>query len=269
MSATGESLLADLGLGLSIQCGDPGLGSIVRQELGALLVPALEGGVQVRVELGRLNEPVTDGALAADDRGWDLRTWGVRMRMDLGQGGGASRIRAEVATADPLSLHLALQDALYLLSPHHGALLLHAAAAEVDGGALVISGEKDAGKTTTCRNAPVRARIMGDEGIVCIPGQGGATAHATPFHSDEYAFAPTPGGRPLRALVQLVRGPRGLRRLGAGAALWPLMRASGRLGGPASPALLEMMARLVEQVPCWELSSDHPDQVWPLLGEVD
>jgi hypothetical protein len=264
----GERLLADLGLRLTIQCTDANLGGIVRREVGGLLVPELTGGVQVRVELRRLEQPCPDGTLRADDQGWDLTTWGVRMRLDLGQAGGPSTIQAQVSTDDPLSLHLALQDALYLICPHHGALMLHAAAAELDGEALVISGEKDAGKTTTCRNAPASARIMGDEGIVCIPGQQGATAHATPFHSDEYAFTPEPGSRPVRALVHLVRGPRGLRRLGPGQALWPLMRASGRLGGPASPSLLELMARLVEGVPCWELSSDHPDQVWPLLGEV-
>jgi len=265
------ALLADLGVGLAIQCSDPDLTGIVRQELGSLLVPSLERGVQVQLELRPLDQPCHEGSLRADSQGWDLTTWGVRMRVDLGSGdGGPSQIRAEVSAADPLSLHLALQDSLYLLCPNHGALLLHAAAAEVDGRALVLSGEKDVGKTTACRNAPPpdRARIMGDEGIVCIPGQQGASAHATPFHSDEYSFDPSPGGRPVQALVQLVRGPRGLRRLDAAAALWPLMRASGRLGGPASPALLQEMARLVEGVPCWELSSDHPDQVWPLLEEL-
>jgi hypothetical protein len=267
-------LLADLGLRLSVRCDDPALLQILRQELGALLVPRSGRACHVEVNLRPLDEQASDGGgvLVADDHGWDMETWGVRMRLDLGEGGGPSTIRAEVSTADALSLHLALQNALYLLSPHHGGILLHAAGVEISGEAVVISGEKDAGKSTTCRNAPAGVRVMGDEGILVTrsgaDGQGGWSAHATPFHSDDYTFTPAPGARPIRAMVHLVRGTPGLRRLEPGRSLWPLMRASGRLGGPTSAALLELMSALVEELPVYELSSDRPEQVWPLLGEI-
>ena len=265
-------LLADLGLRLSVRCDDPTLLQILRQELGALLAPGSGQACHVEVDLQPLDEQASGGALVADDRGWDMQTWGVRMRLDLGEAGEPSTIRAEVSTADPLSLHLALQNALYLLSPHHGGILLHAAGVEIAGEAVVISGEKDAGKSTTCRNAPTGVRVMGDEGILVArigaDGQGGWRAHATPFHSDDYTFTPAPGARLIRAMVHLVRGAPGLRRLEPGRSLWPLMRASGRLGGPTSAALLELMSALVEELPVYELSSHRPEQVWPLLGEI-
>lgn len=267
-------LLADLGLRLSVRCDDPTLLQILRQELGALLAPGSGQACHVEVDLQPLDEQASGGALVADDRGWDMQTWGVRMRLDLGAPGEPSRLVAEVSHADPLSLHLALQDALYLLAPHHGGLLLHAAAVLVSGAAFLLSGDKDAGKTTACRNAPAGVQVMGDEGIVCLPGADGSgapdgwRAHATPFHSDDYTFTATPGGRPLEALVQIIRGAPGIRAVAAGEALWPLMRSSGRLGGPSSEALFELMTRLVREVPCYELSSNRPEQVWPLLGEI-
>ena len=269
-----EPLLLDLGLRLSVQCGAPGLGQIISEELGDLVVPALGGDVQIKAQLRGLDEQVNEGSLAVDEKGWSLTTWGVRMRLDLGAPGEPSRLVAEVSHADPLSLHLALQDALYLLAPHHGGLLLHAAAVLVSGAAFLLSGDKDAGKTTACRNAPAGVQVMGDEGIVCLPGADGSgapdgwRAHATPFHSDDYTFTATPGGRPLEALVQIIRGAPGIRAVAAGEALWPLMRSSGRLGGPSSEALFELMTRLVREVPCYELSSNRPEQVWPLLGEI-
>ncbi len=265
----GRDLLLDLGIPVAIRCSDLVLGGILERELGGFATtssPAPEP--EVLVQAVPLDEEVIDGSLETDDGGWSLTTWGVRMRVDLGQ---PTRITMEVTTQASISVHLALQDALYLAAPHHGALLLHAAGLDLAGRAIVISGDKDAGKTTACRNAPHDARVLSDEGIICAPAPEGGlgwTAHSTPFHSDEFSFAPAPGGRPLGALVHLVRAAPSLKPLGPSEALWLLMRTSGRLGGPAGADLLALMARLVEEVPFYLMGSDAPEQVWQLLEEL-
>ncbi len=259
-------MVLDLGILVAIQAADPGVRDLARREFDgfALDTPDLRPP-DIVISAAPQQEMTREGELQTHQDGWTLTSWGHRMRITVGR---PTRVALEVQGDTPISIRLALEHLLYLAAPCHDGLLLHSAGLDIDGRALVLFGRNKVGKTTSCRNAPPHAGVLSDEGMICRPADEGWLAHATPLHSQGFAVQASPGGRPLRAVVHLVRGAASLQPLTAPDALWRLMDVSGRLGGPATPQMVDLMGRLAEEVPAFELSSDDPSQVWPKLGEV-
>jgi hypothetical protein len=148
-----------------------------------------------------------------------------------------------------------------LLFQHHlalaGALVVHACAVSVRGGAFLFCGRSGAGKTTMAqlwrRHRPGAVVLSDDRAVVRWRG-GRPWVYGTPWHgSGRYA---SPEGAPLRAIFFLRQSRRTRVRAlpagRAGAGLFtrcfpPLWEAEG-VG-----TVLQTCARLLSSIPCYDL----------------
>jgi len=156
---------------------------------------------------------------------------------------------------DPTGLVTTLRTALSAVLPLEGGVVVHAAALERHGKALVLFGPSGIGKSTLAERT--RWRVLSDELSAVLPRGGG------PFRVSSAAF-PAPArvaGTPLPApalacLVELAQGPRfHLERLERGTALRRLL---GSIVVPPAPPLwsvaLEVAGEIVGETPCYRMA---------------
>ncbi len=110
----------------------------------------------------------------------------------------AGRTEALVRIADgrdrDASLIPALQGALALCAPDHGALMLHAASLVIDGGGYLFIGKSGAGKSTVA-GAVDPAMVLSDDGSWCARDDAGYALFPTPFcqlDREPAAMSPVP-----------------------------------------------------------------------------
>jgi hypothetical protein len=191
----------------------------------------------------------------------DLSHAAFTARLDL-FAGTARLYRARIS---PVGVLTTLRVALSGLLPLQGGLPLHAAAVVIDGRGLVFFGPSGAGKSTLAAASPFP--VLSDELVAAVSD--------TTFAVSATGFCRPPGGVvagrfPMRALIQLAKGPTfQLSRLQATEARRRLI---GVLSVPAAPPLwtrsLEVLGRLVREVPCYRMVWSPAEPPWPLLHEA-
>lgn len=140
---------------------------------------------------------------------------------------------------------------------HRGELVVHGAGLLVDGRAIVLAGASGAGKTTSVRlwrRHERGATVLSDDRVVLRIRRGRWWAFGTPWHGEGRFQAP--GGAPLGGLFFLRQAAlSALRPLEAPDACARLCALTfpPRWDRQAMGRVLEAAARLVEQVPSWEL----------------
>jgi hypothetical protein len=164
-----------------------------------------------------------------------------------------------------LGVMTTLRTALCCRLPLVGGLPLHAAGIVLDGRGLVFFGPSGAGKSTLARLSP--HPVLSDELVAVVPGEPfavRATGFCRPRDGD------TPGGAlPLRALVELHKGPRfQMRRTERREAVRRLI---GVATVPAAPPLwatsLAVIGALAHAVPCYRMAWSPAEPPWPALAQ--
>ncbi len=162
--------------------------------------------------------------LAAPGRAQAL--WSVVL--DSGLARGAVHVGAALCGADGVVRHLVQypldQILAMLLLARDGGLLVHAAACELDGAALVFPGVSGAGKSTLTRLLGDGAglRWLSDDRVILRPRADGFDVHGTPWPGD--AGIARAGPVPLAAIAFIDRTREGAPALGPREALAHLLR---------------------------------------------
>jgi hypothetical protein len=158
-------------------------------------------------------------------------------------------------------------------------VICHAAAAVIQGKALLFPGFSGAGKSTLCRMfvaAGLRDRLLSDDRVILrLGGPDGkdgdaVTAWGTPWHGD--ALIARNEAAPLAALLFLVQADTDeVVPIQAGAAMRRLMPlvSSPWYDPERLPAVLETCGRVVETVPCYELHFTRDGDVVGMLTGMD
>ena len=140
----------------------------------------------------------------------------------------------------------------------HGGALLHSAAVEVDGGAVVLFGHSGAGKTTVAERAmEAGRRVLSDDLNAVVASAGGARVEKVPFAGTHGGGPQALPPLPLRALCRLRQGPAvAVTPLSAGAALAALLAAAPFVNADAyrAPALEASLLAIAAAVPVVELT---------------
>ena len=225
-------------------------------------------------------EPRASTASAADGAATPARVAWSEGRLLLKHGAFEAVIDAAAGTArvwrhgdDPTGLVTALRTALSARLPLEGGLLVHAAALERRGKALVCFGPSGIGKSTLAERSPWR--VIADELAAVLPRRDGGSRRVSGA-----AFAAAgPVGQapheqpPLECLVELVQGPRfRLEPLERSTALRRLL---GSIVVPPGPPLwsaaLKVAGELVRETPCyrmeWSLDASPFDPLEAALEE--
>jgi hypothetical protein len=159
-----------------------------------------------------------------------------------------------------------------------GGVISHAAAAVVEGGALLLPGISGAGKSTVSQmfiDAGLGDSLLSDDRVILRRGSVGEgrperlTAWGTPWPGDAQVARNV--SAPLAAVLFLVKAEVDeVVPISAGAAMRRLMPVvSCPWYDPERlPSVLETCARVVEGVPCYELRFTRDGRVVPLLLEV-
>jgi hypothetical protein len=144
-----------------------------------------------------------------------------------------------------------------------GGVICHAAAAVVDGCALLFPGVSGAGKSTMCRKfaaAGLGETLLSDDRVILrVPGSAEGqpetiTASGTPWHGD--ALIARNESAPLAAVLFLVQATKDeVVPITPGQAMRRLMPlvSSPWYDAERLPAVLETCGRIVETVPCYDL----------------
>jgi hypothetical protein len=169
--------------------------------------------------------------------------------------------------ASDTSLRLAMRAAITAVLPQLGWLPLHASAVDTGGSALVFCGRSGAGKSTLAATSPYA--VLSDEMVsVSIDS---LQARGTSFWGDSVCKAPLSAtGVPLRAIVLLGKSqefsltivtPSEAMRALVGATLVPV-------GNALWPAVLEMLAGLVDRVEVWNMAWWKDTPPWTKLAKA-
>ena len=163
----------------------------------------------------------------------------------------------------------AMRGVLSVWLPRHSGLAIHASSVVHGGAGFLFPGLSGAGKSTLVRTSGGDP-ILCDEISLVREAGGGFQVFGSPFQGD-YKTATTAEARPLAAIAFPNReAPRGVRPLGAADALGRLMGCV--LNYAQDPELdgqaLDVAARLVAAVPCFELSFDPDRPVWDDLEQA-
>ena len=165
----------------------------------------------------------------------------------------------------PAGLLATLRVALCARLPESGGLPLHAAGIVTEGRGLVFFGPSGAGKSTLA--ATCATGVLSDE-LVAVMGPPWRLV-ATGFWGTLDGAAPI-AEAPLVALVELAKGPEfRLQRLARQDALRRLL---GGMLVPPAPALwqasLEVLGRLLQDVPVYRMHWTPAQPPWPRLAEA-
>jgi hypothetical protein len=164
-------------------------------------------------------------------------------------------------------LRATLRVALTARLPLQGGLPLHAAGIVIDGGGFAFFGPSGAGKTTLA--SLVDAPLLSDELVTVVPSGSSFGLAASGFWGT-LGKRPTPSGPVrLRGLIALDRGPGlDLERLSRADALRRLIGATlVPVGSPLWTAALEVLSRLVHEVPVHRLSWIPSRRSWEQLRQ--
>lgn len=156
---------------------------------------------------------------------------------------------------DPAALVTTLRTALSARLPLEGGILVHAAALEREGKALLFFGPSGIGKSTLAERSPWR--VIADELAAVLPrrGDGPRRVSSAAFPAAGPVARVPPEEPPLACLVELAQGPRfRLEPLERGTALRRLL---GSVVVPPGPPLwsaaLQVAADLVRETPCYRM----------------
>ena len=153
---------------------------------------------------------------------------------------------------------------------HHGGVVVHAAAAVVDGRGLVFAGRSGAGKTTIARVLRAAGvEVVGDERVVLRAAGDAILLHGTPWPGDLGVVSPR--SAPVAGLFFLEHGPTTrtatLTPAAAGRALLPRCRLPF-WDRAAMSGVLDTVAEIVRRVPCQRLRFRPDGSVVEVLARV-
>ena len=158
-----------------------------------------------------------------------------------------------------------LRTTLSCLLPIGGGLPVHAAAVGMDGHGLIFFGPSGAGKSTLAGLSPFP--VLSDELVAIVK--------AEPYAVSTTGFCRTPttlvmGNLPLRALIELDKGPRfQIDRLAPREAVRRLIGVASVPGVPPLWSLaLEVIGKLAGTVPCYRMAWSPAEPPWALLREA-
>lgn len=170
------------------------------------------------------------------------------------------RGRSEAAFPLEVTLRVALASRL----PLEGGLPLHAAGILTGGGGIAFFGPSGAGKSTLAGLSP--HPVLSDELLAVTPGRPFDVTRTGFFGTLGLSNAPA-GAFPLRALIELGRGPRfRLRRLSAREALRRLLGVIlVPIGPPLWTAAIDVAGRLTAAVPAYRMEWSPASPPWDEL----
>lgn len=242
------------GLRFALEADDPAVAARVTERYRGFEAGPGEAPRRIRV-------PGPVEAFRAEPTGQVIRD-GTRLRAEGAEGWGFLDRKSGDGSLVPHG-SMALFDMLLraevtLHALERGGMVLHASAVELGGRAHLFPGPSGAGKSTLARKLSSEGgRVLADELVVLLPGEGGVTVHGTPFWLGSRAPAP------LAAIWRLERGPLSVRPLDRREALRHL---AGNLalvvqGDGEVRLALAAAARAASAVPAFALGSGLADPV--------
>jgi len=214
----------------------------------------VRAGESYRLETERQGE-----ALLVWSYGFAARYLHARRECDL-------RLAPEDGPARALSLENVVRLLVSWRALEEGELLLHAAGVERGGRAFVFFGPSGAGKTTACRLSEGRGRVLNDDTLLLRRGAAGWEAAPLPL-TGAYRLQAAPGFLPVAALCRLVQAPEpAVERLSAALAVGEVVSCVPFFEDrPMDRALLDVVGRLVREVPVGRLRFRRDPSFWEVL----
>jgi hypothetical protein len=160
--------------------------------------------------------------------------------------------------------------AIYALAAfQRGGLMFHAAGIVRRGWGYVFFGHSGSGKTTVAGYAGP-GKVLNDDLLILMPGEGGWQAHATPFWNPTQV-RPAPGAARIGGLFRLVQDQRvALEPLAGGQALAELLASAPVVSADPGRALalVERGTAILSAIPVQRLHFRKDDSFWALIDSL-
>jgi hypothetical protein len=257
------------GFGVRLQGEDPVLEQL-RQVWAPFVAPVHEPVLDVRVERGEGEIPPgrhMEGGVHETREGGARRL--ARVEGSIETGSGRAAVLRIPRGEEPRRLWGGINLVIAALGgalPAHGGLLIHGAAALLEGRVFLLSGASGSGKTTWARAcAAAGLPVLSDDTVLVHAGAEPPHAVGSPFRARDFS-APGRGRWPLAAVLL----PRhGAPALGGASALRAsaVLQANALFASAHDPHVEALVHRLVTRVPVRELTYAPDPSFVPLLRD--